>query len=144
MKGCSVATTHARIQVWRSQSTRTVSAFLNITGIVRPFGWVRLNVGFSVLTLWRLWRRGSLLRNSTVPPTGTMTTLGAYTHPCWSTCTGFVDGSHLFPGGGWTDTTAQRIPRLAPRTRSSASLLLPHTYWSMLMGIIFFSGAGPA
>ena len=74
--GCSATTTQARIQVWRSQSIRTISGFLKATGTVRPLGWVRLKVAFSVLTLCRLWSSRSLLRNSTVPPTGTITTRG--------------------------------------------------------------------
>ena len=57
----------------------SVNLASRVTGIARPRGCVRLNVGFSLLALCRLWRSRSLLRNSTVPPAGTITTRGTNT-----------------------------------------------------------------
>src|SRR5438132_2312347 len=66
---------------------RTISGLANAMGIARPRGCVRLKVALSLLALCRLWSRRSLLRNSTVPPTGTRTTRGTNEHAFWSIST---------------------------------------------------------
>src|SRR5229473_176191 len=71
---------------------RTISGRLKTMGMVRPLGCVRLNAALSLLTLWRLWRSRSLLRNSTVPPAGTIITRGTNTHCFSSIWTGGAAG----------------------------------------------------
>src|SRR5437868_2099172 len=48
--------------------------------MVRPRGCVRLNCALSLPRPCRLWSSRSLFRKSTVPPSGTTTTRGTYTH----------------------------------------------------------------
>src|SRR5262245_6108871 len=126
-----------------------ISGRAKVMGMARPRGCVRLNDGFSLLTLWRLWRRRSLLRNSTVPPAGTRTTRGVNAHAFWSisTLAGATadDASDRTPSGGvCSHTTAFRIPRSRPTSSSSASFSLPQTYWSMVTASFLRSSTVPA
>ena len=98
-------------------------------GIARPRGCVRLKVGLSLLALCRLWSRRSLLRNSTVPPTGTRTTRGTNEHAFWSISTLTGAFGQWAPGGGvCSHTTAFLTPRCAPTRRSSACFSFPQIY----------------
>src|SRR5207253_676536 len=107
-------------------------------------GCVRLNGGFALGVLWRLWRRRSLFRKSIRPPAATTTTRGVNIHSRWSTAVAGGGASAVGPGGGFSSqTTALRSPRCGDRTRSSAFFSLPHTYWSIVTASFAGSGAAP-
>src|SRR6185312_3976747 len=123
---------------------RTISGLAKVTGIVRSFGWVRLNETLSFGVAWMLCSRRSLLRKSTVPPAGTTTTRGMNTQPFWSISTLAAGAGAAAPAGGFSSQTTAFLSSLrGDSNKSPESFSVPHTYWSIVTSSFFGAGAGP-